>query len=218
MTDERTDLADSMASATVEMDMGVRDRVHIVPLGYERDRVVVPPVQMGADVVVLVMHAGDDPEESAIEEPDRVAPRPVTPEADNPVSTARFEARGAVEYVVGLARLYEGADGFTVEVTLDGLPAGDHAWHIHQGDCDAGGPIAVALTPAAGQSGLSAPLNVPAEDAPTRGAADVPSSSLSLDQVMAGEYSLHVHASAGDSFGPTVACANLAEQVDDATY
>ena len=63
MTGERTDVADSMASADVEMDMGVRDRVHIVPLGYERDRVVVPPVRMGADVVVLVLHADDDPED-----------------------------------------------------------------------------------------------------------------------------------------------------------
>jgi hypothetical protein len=56
---ESPGLADSMVSSGVEMDMEVRNRVHIVPLGYERDRVVVPPVRMGADVVVLLKHAGD---------------------------------------------------------------------------------------------------------------------------------------------------------------
>lgn len=55
--------ADSMASASIEMDMDVRDRVHIIPLGYERDRVVVPPVRMGADSVVLILHNRDDPED-----------------------------------------------------------------------------------------------------------------------------------------------------------
>lgn len=62
-TDRPADLADTMVSPDVEMNMEVRDRVHIVPLGYERDRVIVPPVQMGADVVVLLLHAGDDPED-----------------------------------------------------------------------------------------------------------------------------------------------------------
>lgn len=61
-TGESPGPADSMASSSVEMDMDVRDRVHIIPLGYERDRVVVPPVRMGADTVVLVKHSRDDPE------------------------------------------------------------------------------------------------------------------------------------------------------------
>lgn len=55
--------ADSMASSGIEMDMDVRSRVHVIPLGYERDRVVVPPVRMGADMVVLLKHNGDDPED-----------------------------------------------------------------------------------------------------------------------------------------------------------
>jgi len=53
--------ADSMASSSIEMDMDVRNRVHIIPLGYERDRVVVPPIRMGADTVVLIKHSRDDP-------------------------------------------------------------------------------------------------------------------------------------------------------------
>ena len=64
MSDEsspETDAADEMVAGGVDLDMEVRTRVHIVPLGYERDRVVVPPVRLGADVVVLVNHAGDDP-------------------------------------------------------------------------------------------------------------------------------------------------------------
>jgi hypothetical protein len=67
MTDDRSGgpsgVTDTMVSPDVEMDMEVRDRVHIIPMGYERDRVIVPPVEMGANVVVLVKHAGDAAED-----------------------------------------------------------------------------------------------------------------------------------------------------------
>ena len=39
----------------------VSDRVHIVPLGYEYERVTVPAIRMRADRVSLIYHEGDDP-------------------------------------------------------------------------------------------------------------------------------------------------------------
>lgn len=41
--------------------LSVSDRVHIVPLGYEYERVTVPAVRMRADRVYLIYHKGDDP-------------------------------------------------------------------------------------------------------------------------------------------------------------
>jgi hypothetical protein len=43
--------------------LNVSDRVHIVPLGYEFERVTVPAIRMRADRVYLIYHEGDDPEE-----------------------------------------------------------------------------------------------------------------------------------------------------------
>ena len=40
--------------------MIVPNRVHIIPLGYERDRVVEPPLELNADIVVLLNHDSPD--------------------------------------------------------------------------------------------------------------------------------------------------------------
>lgn len=41
----------------------VPDRVHVVPLGHEFERVIVPARRIGADRVYLVTHEADDPDE-----------------------------------------------------------------------------------------------------------------------------------------------------------
>jgi len=43
--------------------LSVSDRVHIVPLGYEYERVTIPAIRMRADRVYLIYHEGDDPDE-----------------------------------------------------------------------------------------------------------------------------------------------------------
>jgi hypothetical protein len=43
--------------------LSVSDRVHIVPLGYEYERVTVPAIRMRADRVYLIYHEGDDPDD-----------------------------------------------------------------------------------------------------------------------------------------------------------
>ena len=40
--------------------MIVPNRIHIIPLGYERDRVVEPPIELSADVVVLLAHSAPE--------------------------------------------------------------------------------------------------------------------------------------------------------------
>jgi hypothetical protein len=114
MTDDGSDrpsgVAESMTSSDVEMDLEVRDRVHVVPLGYERDRVIVPPVRMGADVVVLVEHAADEPADrpdyydDIFAAFDEAAIRVVELEADI------FDLYDALGTIAGLIREYRGDD------------------------------------------------------------------------------------------------------------
>lgn len=40
--------------------MDVPARVHIIPLGYERDRIIEPPIDLNADKVILLNYAGVD--------------------------------------------------------------------------------------------------------------------------------------------------------------
>lgn len=43
--------------------LNVSDRIHIVPLGYEYERVTVPAIRMRADRVYLIYYDGDDPDD-----------------------------------------------------------------------------------------------------------------------------------------------------------
>lgn len=55
--------SEPMVASDIEVELTVEDRIHIIPLGYERDRVIVPPREMGADKVILVKHSLDDDED-----------------------------------------------------------------------------------------------------------------------------------------------------------
>ena len=97
--------------------------------------------------------------------------------------------------------------GWRIEVTLNGLTDGEHAWHVHSGPCGEEAPVAVAFSPTADMEGVTGPLNVQNGSAASQ--ATVPADQLSLDQLENGEYSIHVHERGGTDHGPTVACANL---------
>lgn len=105
----------------------------------------------------------------------------------------------------------QSGQGFRVEVTLNGLSQGEHAWHIHSAPCGQQAPVVVAFTPTADQQGLAQPLTADQTGA-TQGQATVPADQLTLDQLQSGQYSLHVHTQGGVDHGPTVACANLQGQ------
>lgn len=152
------------------------------------------------------------------------------PADDAPILTAPFEAgEGATEaaQVSGTVRVFaangdpasgapsattsaEGqtGQGFRVEVSLNGLSEGDHAWHIHDGPCGQNGPVVVPFSATADEEGLTDDLSVD-ESGRAESSADVPAEDLTLDRLQSGQYSVHVHAQGGVDHGPTVACADL---------
>ena len=102
----------------------------------------------------------------------------------------------------------EGGQGFRVEVSLNGLSEGDHAWHIHEAPCGEKGPVVVPFSATADEEGLTGDLTVD-QSGRAESSVEVPAADLALDQLRNGQYSVHVHAQGGVDHGPTVACADL---------
>lgn len=119
--------------------------------------------------------------------------------------------------ITGTARIYADtavADtvpdggGFRLEVVLDGLTPGAHAWHIHTGECEERGPIAVPLTKTATSRGIAGPLEAD-HGLTARALVTIPGDALTLRQLRARPYSLHVHRGTDLEPGATVVCADL---------
>lgn len=104
-----------------------------------------------------------------------------------------------------------GQQGFQVQVSANGLSAGEHAWHIHDAPCGEQGPVVVAFTPTSDMEGLAQALT-PGSNGQALGSATVPADRMSLERLQGGEYSLHIHTQGGVDHGPTVACADLTGQ------
>ena len=160
-------------------------------------------------------------ETDTYEAEEAATPAPATgAEAGAAILTAAFEpGEGATESatVSGDVNVTSaGAAGFRVEVTLEGLPEGQHAWHIHSAPCGTDGPVVAAFTPTPDMDGLSVPLTTD-ESGRTEGEGTVPSDVLTVDQLRSGQYSLHVHQQEGVDHGPTLACADLTVQDVSAT-
>ena len=102
----------------------------------------------------------------------------------------------------------QAGQGFRVEVSLNGLSEGDHAWHIHRAPCGEDGPVVVPFSATPDEEGLTGDLSVD-QSGRAESSADVPAEDLTLDQLRSGQYSVHVHAQGGVDHGPTVACADL---------
>ncbi|HUG41187.1 MAG TPA: CHRD domain-containing protein [Longimicrobiales bacterium] len=101
--------------------------------------------------------------------------------------------------------------GFRVEVSVNGLSQGEHAWHIHSGPCGEEAPVVVAFSPTEDSEGLTNPLNAD-ESGHAEAEATVPADELTIEGLRAAQHSLHVHAQGGVDHGPTVACADLRDQ------
>lgn len=128
-------------------------------------------------------------------------PAQPTTDPDQPVTEP---ADPAIETDVAAA-----GEGFRLEVMLNGLSQGEHAWHIHSGSCDEQAPVAVAITPTADMEGIGQPLNVTSANATAQASVEVPGDQLTVEQLESGEYSLNVHERGGTDHGPAVACADL---------
>jgi Cu/Zn superoxide dismutase len=148
-------------------------------------------------------------------ESDYGVPAPPTP-APSEADEGEAEDEGATEpETTATAEASPAGEGFRLEVEIEGLSEGPHAWHIHDGPCGETAGIAVALTTTQDAEGITQPLNATA-GAPASGTVTVAADRLTLDQLETGEYSLHVHAQGGTDHGPTVACADLGEETNDA--
>lgn len=102
----------------------------------------------------------------------------------------------------------EGAN-LRLEVSIDGLSRGDHAWHIHSGPCNEQAPIVVALSRTEEMTGLTQSLTADGTGH-TEGTVTVPFDDLSPDELATSRYSVRVHARGGADHGRTVVCADLA--------
>lgn len=139
-------------------------------------------------------------------------------ELSEPILTAGFQAMEAdtADEVTGTLRIFPDtaaavdapSPGFRLEVVLDGLTPGGHAWHIHSGACGEDAPVVVPFTRTAERQGIAHPLDADHGET-ARALVTVPRSQLSLDQLRHGRYSVHVHQRPGIDHGPTVACADL---------
>ncbi len=83
-------------------------------------------------------------------------------------ATAKAELKDAKGQVVGQATLTDSPNGVLVHVALTGMPAGPHAFHIHEtGACEA--PFTSAgghFNPGAKQHGMANPMGMHAGDLP----------------------------------------------------
>lgn len=171
---------------------------------------------------------------------------PGVPETDLPTteptameSTAMFEPGPAGANVSGMVRIIPSDEELRLEVQLNGLTEGEHAWHIHNAPCGEEGPIVVAITPTAdhpegvgdpieaGADGSAeADVTIPRDRIPpglqnvlgTSGMVGQPGAATGQADTAAqatgaqgDQFSLHVHERAGVDHGQTVACADLGQ-------
>jgi Cu/Zn superoxide dismutase len=121
--------------------------------------------------------------------------------------TATFQpAGGSTAMISGTASFMRDGDELELTVNLNGLPEGDHAWHIHQGGCDADGPVVLAFSETADMEGIGDDLEADG-DGHAEASVDIPADRAGL--LNAGEHSIHVHQSGGEDHGPAIACAPI---------
>jgi hypothetical protein len=137
------------------------------------------------------------------------AAAPAAPPAALMSSDIQPEGGSSVAGRVEILPSADAANAFRVSVNLQGVPQGDHAWHIHQGACGAKDtPVVVPFTEDKDKPAIDSPITAGADGAVTRDVS-VPANLLTIDQLRSGDYSLHVHQKAGTDHGPSIACATL---------
>jgi hypothetical protein len=166
---------------------------------------------LAAAALALTGCIGDAREDPREVTPSAELSAPALPAPPPPALSAEFTAEGGTQ-ITGTADVLwstNASAAFRVRVLLAHVPAGEHAWHIHQGSCGVRDtPVVVPFTEDRGKPAIAAPL-VAGSDGNVAAEADVPANLLSLDQLRAADYSLHVHQKPGIDHGPTIACATL---------
>lgn len=172
----------------------------------------------------------DERETRPAEEVPAPAPSPDSPAAGSDTMSDAVGAQRTIPFqpgpkaeTSGTVRISETqTQGVTLGVNLTGLTEGEHAWHIRHAPCGVEGPIAVAISPAAGDTGsLGQPLRADAAGS-AGGTVTIPANQVPPDLLYAVRpedpadpeshakpLSLQVHAGDGADPGPIVACADL---------
>jgi Cu/Zn superoxide dismutase len=166
---------------------------------------------LAALVAVSACAEDSDVEDDVVPGTEAAQPQPAPVPSTDDILDADFKAEGGSE-VTGEVDILPAADAtssFRVRVNLDKVPAGEHAWHIHNGACGApDAPVVVPFSSEGDKPGIASNL-VAATDGKVTTEVAVPSASLTLESLRSGNYSLHVHQKAGADHGPTNACADL---------
>lgn len=144
--------------------------------------------------------------------PAPITPAPTTPTNETAAVTGQFQApEGATNTnVSGMVDLRPATmgEGMTLEAQLQGLPPGEHAWHIHAAPCGEQGPVVVAFTETETMQGIGQPLSV-GDDGSAQQSVDIPQSAMQTLNFENQQYSIHVHENPGVDHGATIACADL---------
>jgi hypothetical protein len=185
-----------------------------------RNRIVVP-LFVAASLGITACEAEPEAEVAEAPEVADVEPAPaVAPEAapttgaagGEVITTANFQPGPGAEgqTVGGTVRLttMPGTEDMQILAQVQGLSAGEHAWHIHSGPCGQKAPVVVPFTPTKEKPGLDEPIRAEAVGAAEE-SARIPADQLTRQQLQTGQYSVHVHVQSGPDHGPTVACADL---------
>jgi hypothetical protein len=194
--------------ADADDDVDFDDEATEAPYGEEQPTEAPPAGDeqpTGSDPYGAEPATGEDP--YAGQPPTGDATRRVDLEADfEPPQGTESDVAGTVRILVAEPA---GAEGSAPQLAVDltGLEPGEHAWHIHEGSCEADTPpVEIALSPTAEMEGITGPLVVQLDGTAS---AEVPVPQLEYLMTGSGRYSLHVHEHAGTDHGATVACANL---------
>jgi len=134
---------------------------------------------------------------------------PTPPVAPEPrvLSESSFEvAEGTELELDGNLEVVDRNGTLELVIDVEGLPPGEHAWHIHEGDCGTAGPVRLPLSSTSEMEGTVGPVTV---DQQGRVSRTVPLPQLDRAWIGSGSHSLHIHQRPGTDHGPTLACANI---------
>ncbi len=167
-------------------------------------------------VAVISMPACAKDDAGEVDSDDTDAPAQAATEATTPATptllmTIPIEPEGGSNVGGQVQVLSNDADpnGFRLAVSFTGVPAGEHAWHIHQSACGVKDtPVVVPFTEDKDKPAIAGPIVADASGNAMSEVA-VPSTLLTVNQLRDADYSLHLHQKGGIDHGPTIACATM---------
>lgn len=135
--------------------------------------------------------------------------RTAPPAAPRPqiLNESSFEAAEGTDVEIdGTLEVVDRNGTLELAVHVEGLPPGEHAWHIHSAPCGDAAPVVLALSSTSDMEGTVGPVTIDPQGMVDR---TVRLPGLDRSWVGSGTHSLHIHQRPGTDHGPTLACANI---------